>query len=123
MSNGKVILSESDFVDVIDAAGNISSVPEAWLKNERLLPKGTKKATAANVRAAKAKTDADAGEKVDVDQIRADAQASVREEHEAALAERDERIKELEDQLEEASKDAEDSDSTGDESKDAKPSK
>lgn len=111
MSNGKVILSESDFVDVVDAAGNISSVPEAWLKNERLLPKGTKKATAANVKAAKAKASAAAGEPVDVDQVRADVEASLREEHEAALAERDERIADLEQQLEDATKTA---DSTGD---------
>ncbi|MEN3123269.1 hypothetical protein [Janibacter sp. LM] len=104
MSNGKVILSESDFVDVVDAAGNISSVPEVWLKNERLLPKGTKKATAANVRAAKAKTAAAAGESVDVEQVRADVEESLREEHEAALASRDKRIAELEQQLEDATK-------------------
>lgn len=98
MSDGKVILSESDFTEVIDAAGVISSVPKAWV-DTKLLPAGTKKATAANVKAAQAKAGADKGEKVDVDQIRADIEAGLREEHEAALAERDARIAELEEQV------------------------
>lgn len=105
--------SDKDFVDVIDEGGNLSSVPSSWLKPEgkHLLPEGTKKATEANVRAAKAKAAAAKGEEVDVDQIRADAEASLREEHEAALAERDARIVALEQQLEDAK--AQD-DSTGD---------
>lgn len=105
--------TSKDFVDVIDEHGVISSVPSAWLKAEgkHLLPEGTKKATEANVKAAKAKASADKGEPVDVDQIRADVEASLREEHEAALAERDERIAVLEQQLEDATKPA---DSKGD---------
>lgn len=98
MSDGKVILSESDFTEVIDATGVISSVPKAWV-DTKLLPAGTKKATAANVKAAQAKAGADKGEKVDVDQLRADVEASLREEHAGALAERDARIKELEEQV------------------------
>lgn len=123
MSNGKTILSESDFVDVIDAAGTITSVPEAWTKSgSRLLPPGTRKATAANIKAAEAKTSTAKGEKVDVDQIRADIEASIREEHEAALAERDERIVELEEQVEQLTA-AADSKPGDDGTKDAKPEK
>ena len=98
--------TEKDFTDIVDAEGNLSSVPSAWLKPEgrHLLPPGARKATDAAVRAAKAKADAKSGEGVDVDQIRADVEASVREEHEAALAERDERIAELEQLLEDATK-------------------
>lgn len=83
--------TSKDFVDVIDEHGVISSVPSSWLKAEgkHLLPEGTKKATEANVRAAKAKSAAREGEPVDVDQIRADIEASLREEHDAALAEPD----------------------------------
>lgn len=99
----KTVLGEGDFVEVVDERGEISSVPEAWTKRgSSLLPPGTRKATDANIRAAKARKATPGEEKVDVDQIRADAEASVREEHEAALAERDERIAELEQQLEEA---------------------
>lgn len=114
--NGKTILGQSDFVDVIDAAGNISSVPKAWLKSEsRLLPEGTKQATQANIKAAQAKTSAEKGEAVDVDKLRADIEAGLREEHEAALAERDARIAELEEQLEQASTDTGDGDDEDDE--------
>lgn len=96
--------AQKDYTDVVDAEGNLSSVPSAWLKDggKHMLPPGTKKATDAAVRSAKAKASAGKGDAVDVDQVRADAKAEVREEHEAALAERDERIAELEQQLEEA---------------------
>lgn len=98
--------TSKQFVDVIDEHGNISSVPEAWLKadGKHLLPEGTKKATEANVRAAKAKAAAREGDPVDVDQIRADIEVSLRAEHDAVVAERDARITELEQQLEDATK-------------------